>query len=195
MDPFTDSPRMRSDSMSSSLSQGSRSKVVLRQRLTRLLTCIEDMRSDDEASEEVSRTLDEALHLCGRFVPTDAFRSTRSHASSYQKIKENVDVEKSRCGLELTAYCRVCYRVKVKNKLEFIGQDLNSLFSRFIICRPPIAEDNNFETYVFTTRQMQECNRFVNIFNFFHPFWSNVLVMKHRQAAHSDLERGHGGAP
>ncbi|XP_056266221.1 inositol polyphosphate 5-phosphatase K isoform X2 [Pseudoliparis swirei] len=74
MDPFTDSPRMRSDSMSSSLSQGSRSKVVLRQRLTRLLTCIEDMRSDDEASEEVSRTLDEALHLCGRFVPTDAFR-------------------------------------------------------------------------------------------------------------------------
>ncbi|TNN28192.1 Phosphatidylinositol 4,5-bisphosphate 5-phosphatase A [Liparis tanakae] len=74
MEPFTDSPRLRSDSMSSSLSQGSRSKAVLRQRLTRLLTCIEDMSSDDEASGEVSRTLDEAFHLCGRFVPTDAFR-------------------------------------------------------------------------------------------------------------------------
>ncbi|XP_058483568.1 inositol polyphosphate 5-phosphatase K isoform X1 [Solea solea] len=75
MDFFTDTGvRVRSDSMSSSASQGSRSKVLLRQRLTQLLTCIEDMSSDDEASEEVSRTLDEAFQLCGRSVPSDAFR-------------------------------------------------------------------------------------------------------------------------
>ncbi|KAL3042908.1 hypothetical protein OYC64_020763 [Pagothenia borchgrevinki] len=78
MDFFRHSPRLRSDSMSSSASQSSRtsqrSKVVLRQRLTHLLTCVEDMSSDDEAGEEVSRTLDEAFHLCGGYVPTDAFR-------------------------------------------------------------------------------------------------------------------------
>nr|XP_040038821.1 inositol polyphosphate 5-phosphatase K isoform X1 [Gasterosteus aculeatus aculeatus] len=74
MEPFTDLPRVRSDSVSSSVSQGSRSKMLLRQRLSQLLTCIDDMSSDDEASEEVSRTLDEAFQLCGRFIPTDAFR-------------------------------------------------------------------------------------------------------------------------
>ncbi|XP_051793401.1 inositol polyphosphate 5-phosphatase K isoform X1 [Acanthochromis polyacanthus] len=74
MDPLTDSPRVRSDSMSSSASQGSRTKTLLRQRLSQLLTCVEDMSSDDEASEEVSRTLDEAFQLCGRFIPTDTFR-------------------------------------------------------------------------------------------------------------------------
>lgn len=76
MDPITHSPRLRSDSSSSSTSQGSKSKMFLRQRLNQLLTCIEDMSSDEEASEEVSRTLDEAFQLCGRFVPTDSFRST-----------------------------------------------------------------------------------------------------------------------
>lgn len=50
--------------------------MLLRQRLSQLLTCIEDMSSDDEASEEVSRTLDEAFQLCGRYMPTDAFRLT-----------------------------------------------------------------------------------------------------------------------
>ncbi|XP_011618302.2 inositol polyphosphate 5-phosphatase K isoform X1 [Takifugu rubripes] len=74
MDPVTHSPRLRSDSSSSSASQGSKSKMFLRQRLNQLLTCIEDMSSDEEASEEVSRTLDEAFQLCGRFVPTDSFR-------------------------------------------------------------------------------------------------------------------------
>lgn len=74
MELLTDSPRVRSDSTSSSASQGSKSKTVLRQRLSQLLTCIEDMSSDDEASEEVSRTLEEAFQLCGRFITTDAFR-------------------------------------------------------------------------------------------------------------------------
>ncbi|XP_004550065.3 inositol polyphosphate 5-phosphatase K isoform X3 [Maylandia zebra] len=74
MELLTDSPRVRSNSTSSSASQGSKAKTVLRQRLSQLLTCIEDMSSDDEASEEVSRTLEEAFQLCGRFIPTDAFR-------------------------------------------------------------------------------------------------------------------------
>lgn len=74
MDSTGDTGRLRSDSTSSSASQGSKSKMVLRQRLSQLLTCIEDMSSDDEASEEMSRSLDEAFQLCGRFMPTDAFR-------------------------------------------------------------------------------------------------------------------------
>lgn len=82
MDSLTDSPRVRSDSTSSSASQSSKSKMLLRQRLSQLLTCIEDMSSDDEANEEVSRTLDEAFQLCGRFIPTDVFRSTHVHAHS-----------------------------------------------------------------------------------------------------------------
>ncbi|MED6260753.1 hypothetical protein ATANTOWER_028067 [Ataeniobius toweri] len=74
MDLLPDSPRLRSDSTSSSTSQSSRSKTLLRQRLSQLMTCIEDLSSDDEAGEEVSRTLDEAFQLCGRLLPTDAFR-------------------------------------------------------------------------------------------------------------------------
>ncbi|KAM4620344.1 inositol polyphosphate 5-phosphatase K [Polymixia lowei] len=74
MDTFSDSPRLRSDSACSSASQGSRSKMLLRQRLSQLMTCVEDLSSDDEASEEVSRTLDEAFLLCGHFPPRDTFR-------------------------------------------------------------------------------------------------------------------------
>lgn len=57
--------------------------MLLRQRLSQLLTCIEDMSSDDEASDEVSRTLDEAFQLCGHFIPTDAFRLTRARAHTH----------------------------------------------------------------------------------------------------------------
>lgn len=89
MDPVTHSPRLRSDSSSSSASQGSKSKMFLRQRLNQLLTCIEDMSSDEEASEEVSRTLDEAFQLCGRFVPTDSFRWT--HVPHRFNICRSVD--------------------------------------------------------------------------------------------------------
>lgn len=80
MDLLPDSPRLRSDSASSSASQSSRSKTVLRQRLSELMTCIEDMSSDDEAGEEVSRKLDEAFQLCGQLLPTDAFRLKNSQA-------------------------------------------------------------------------------------------------------------------
>ncbi|KAM7398051.1 hypothetical protein PAMA_006087 [Pampus argenteus] len=88
MDFFTDSPRQRSDSMSSSVSQSSRSKMLLRQRLSQLLTCIEDMSSDDEASEEVSRTLDEAFQLCGRYIPTDAFSLQEVNATPVRFISD-----------------------------------------------------------------------------------------------------------
>ncbi|KAM8835430.1 inositol polyphosphate 5-phosphatase K isoform 1-T1 [Synchiropus picturatus] len=74
MDAATAGQRARSDSVSSTTSTGSRTRTLLRQRLTQLLTRIEDMSSDDEASQEVSRTLDEAYQLCERLIPTEAFR-------------------------------------------------------------------------------------------------------------------------
>uniref|UniRef100_A0A3P8VL48 Inositol polyphosphate-5-phosphatase K n=1 Tax=Cynoglossus semilaevis TaxID=244447 RepID=A0A3P8VL48_CYNSE len=74
MDSLIGSPRRRSDSLSSTTSQGSKSKMQLRQRLFQLLSRIEDMSSEDEASEEVSRSLDDAFQLCGCLMPTDSFR-------------------------------------------------------------------------------------------------------------------------
>ena len=78
MEPLPEAQRVRSDSTSSSASQGSRSKTSLRQRLSQLMDCIEDLSSDDEVGEEVSRTLEEAFELCGRYEPADAFRLTVS---------------------------------------------------------------------------------------------------------------------
>ncbi|XP_077098113.1 inositol polyphosphate 5-phosphatase K isoform X1 [Siphateles boraxobius] len=69
-----DFPRVRSDSMSSMASQSTSARLMLRQRLAQLLTCLEDLSSDDEANEEVSRTLDEAFHLCGRYTNRESFR-------------------------------------------------------------------------------------------------------------------------
>lgn len=70
----SDVPRPRSDSLSSSASQGSRSKAALRQRLSQLMTCVEDLSSEDEAADDVNRTLDEVFQMCGRFLPTDRYR-------------------------------------------------------------------------------------------------------------------------
>ena len=78
-----DGLRARSDSTSSTASQGSKGKLLLRQRLSQLLMCVEDLSSDDEANEEVSRTLDEAFQLCGRFSPKDAFRLTHGHTHTH----------------------------------------------------------------------------------------------------------------
>ncbi|CAL8267931.1 unnamed protein product [Merluccius merluccius] len=67
--------RVRSDSVSTAVSQASGGKLLLRRRLTQLLARVDDMSSDDEdASEDLSRALDDAFQLCGRFVPADAFR-------------------------------------------------------------------------------------------------------------------------
>lgn len=67
-------PRPRSDSSSSNNSQSTTGRLMLRQRLSQLLTCVEDLSSDDETNEEVSRTLDEAFSLCGRWTNKDFFR-------------------------------------------------------------------------------------------------------------------------
>ncbi|XP_057176688.1 inositol polyphosphate 5-phosphatase K isoform X1 [Triplophysa rosa] len=69
-----DIPRARSDSTSSTGSQSTSGRMILRQRIAQLLTCLEDLSSDDEANEEVSRTLDEAFHLCGRYTNKESFR-------------------------------------------------------------------------------------------------------------------------
>ncbi|XP_028976617.2 inositol polyphosphate 5-phosphatase K isoform X2 [Esox lucius] len=66
--------RVRSDSTSSTASQGSKGRLLLRQRLSQLLTCVEDLSSDDEANEEVSRTLAEAFQLCGNISPRETLR-------------------------------------------------------------------------------------------------------------------------
>ncbi|XP_065146856.1 inositol polyphosphate 5-phosphatase K isoform X1 [Paramisgurnus dabryanus] len=69
-----DIPRARSDSTSSTASQSTSGRLILRQRIAQLLTCLEDLSSDDEANEEVSRTLDEAFHLCGKYINRESFR-------------------------------------------------------------------------------------------------------------------------
>ncbi|XP_062815792.1 inositol polyphosphate 5-phosphatase K isoform X3 [Anolis carolinensis] len=57
-------PRSRSSSLSST---GSGGRAQLRQRVAQLMACVEDVSSgDEEAQEEVSRSLDQAFLLCGR---------------------------------------------------------------------------------------------------------------------------------
>lgn len=88
-----DGPRVRSDSMSTTGSTSSRG--ILRQRLTQLLVCLEDLSSDDEANEEVSRTLDEAFYLCGKYTNRESFRCTESLKMSFEytcfEVIEDVD--------------------------------------------------------------------------------------------------------
>ncbi|XP_051971466.1 inositol polyphosphate 5-phosphatase K-like isoform X1 [Xyrauchen texanus] len=73
MSDMFDVPRACSDSISSTASL-STLRLMLRQRLSQLLTCVEDLSSDDEVNEEVSRTLDEAFQLCGRYTNKESFR-------------------------------------------------------------------------------------------------------------------------
>lgn len=55
--------RNRSASVSST---GSSGRFQLRQRVAQLMACVEDVSSDDEIHEEVSRTIDEAFLICGK---------------------------------------------------------------------------------------------------------------------------------
>lgn len=55
--------RSRSASFSST---GSSGRLQLRQRVAQLMACVEDISSDDEVNEEVSRTLDEAFLMWGK---------------------------------------------------------------------------------------------------------------------------------
>lgn len=80
MDFLSGRARLRSDSAASGAStssSSSSSRMLLRQKLAQLLSRIDDMSSEDEAGEEMSRTLDDAFQLCSRFAPpTHAFRWT-----------------------------------------------------------------------------------------------------------------------
>lgn len=58
-------PSLRSRSASIS-STGSSGRVQLRHRVAQLMACVEDISSDDEIHEEVSRTLDEAFLIWGK---------------------------------------------------------------------------------------------------------------------------------
>lgn len=95
--------------------------MLLRQRLNQLLTCIEDMSSDDEANEEVSRSLDEAFQLCGSFIPPDSFRLTHAHSHRYTNTKTE-EVPFYNGGLETAETDSFCksYSVSEKEKIWVI---------------------------------------------------------------------------
>ncbi|XP_071994241.1 inositol polyphosphate 5-phosphatase K isoform X1 [Engystomops pustulosus] len=65
MDFFSE-VRVRSDSQGST---GSCGKFVLRQRVAQLMTCMEDVSSDDDLQEELSRSIDQAFLICGKKMP------------------------------------------------------------------------------------------------------------------------------
>ncbi|XP_063058207.1 inositol polyphosphate 5-phosphatase K [Engraulis encrasicolus] len=67
-----DFPRTRSSSTLSTASMSSR--LLLRQKLSQLLRSVEDLSSDEETNEEVTRTLDEAFSMCGRWTNKEFFR-------------------------------------------------------------------------------------------------------------------------
>ncbi|XP_054022325.1 inositol polyphosphate 5-phosphatase K isoform X2 [Dryobates pubescens] len=67
--------RSRSASVGST---GSSGRVQLRQRVAQLMACVEDIGSDDEIHEEVSRTLDEAFLLWGKKMK-DKWQEFRLH--------------------------------------------------------------------------------------------------------------------
>ncbi|XP_074969452.1 inositol polyphosphate 5-phosphatase K isoform X2 [Phalacrocorax aristotelis] len=67
--------RSRSASFSST---GSSGRLQLRQRVAQLMACVEDISSDDEIHEEVSRTLDEAFLIWGKKLK-DKWNEFRLH--------------------------------------------------------------------------------------------------------------------
>ncbi|XP_068066485.1 inositol polyphosphate 5-phosphatase K isoform X1 [Anomalospiza imberbis] len=67
--------RSRSASLSST---GSSGRLQLRHRVAQLMACVEDISSDDEIHEEVSRTLDEAFLIWGKKLK-DKWQEFRLH--------------------------------------------------------------------------------------------------------------------
>ncbi|XP_069647390.1 inositol polyphosphate 5-phosphatase K isoform X2 [Haliaeetus albicilla] len=67
--------RSRSASISST---GSSGRLQLRQRVAQLMACVEDISSDDDIHEEVSRTLDEAFLIWGKKLK-DKWQEFRLH--------------------------------------------------------------------------------------------------------------------
>ncbi|CAL8350386.1 unnamed protein product [Lota lota] len=58
--------RVRSRSLASDASQSTAGKLLLRQRLHQLMTCVDDLGPRDELHHRVSQALDGAFLLCGR---------------------------------------------------------------------------------------------------------------------------------
>ncbi|XP_046891698.1 inositol polyphosphate 5-phosphatase Ka isoform X2 [Hypomesus transpacificus] len=69
--------RVRSDSMASADTQSTGSRLLLRQRLTQLMTCVDDLDPGDKLHDQVARTLDNAFLICGKKagrIKRDPFR-------------------------------------------------------------------------------------------------------------------------
>ncbi|CAB1347668.1 unnamed protein product [Coregonus sp. 'balchen'] len=58
--------RIRSDSIASSATQSSGSRLLLRQRLAQLMTCVDDLDPSPQLQEQVARSLDNAFLICGK---------------------------------------------------------------------------------------------------------------------------------
>ncbi|XP_062471760.1 inositol polyphosphate 5-phosphatase K isoform X3 [Pezoporus occidentalis] len=71
--------RSRSASFSST---GSSGRLQLRQRVAQLMACVEDISSDDEINEGVSRTLDEAFLIWGKKLK-DKWQEFRLHVVTW----------------------------------------------------------------------------------------------------------------
>ncbi|KAI4902334.1 hypothetical protein NFI96_001262 [Prochilodus magdalenae] len=63
---FSTKMRPRSDSVASTGTQSTGSRMLLRQRLTMLMTCVDDLDPKDKIHAQVAKTLDGAFQICGQ---------------------------------------------------------------------------------------------------------------------------------
>lgn len=63
-DYFNEKLRARSDSMASTGTQSTSSRLHVRQRLAMLMTCVDDLDLDDKLHAQVVKTLDGAFLVC-----------------------------------------------------------------------------------------------------------------------------------
>lgn len=78
--------RVRSDSMASTATLSTGSRLLLRQRLTQLMTCVDDLDPSDKLHDQVARTLDNAFLICGKKAgrtKKDNFRWRQSREISH----------------------------------------------------------------------------------------------------------------
>lgn len=61
---FNEKMRARSDSMASTGTQSTSSRLHVRQRLAMLMTCVDDLDPDDKLDAQVVKTLDGAFLVC-----------------------------------------------------------------------------------------------------------------------------------
>ncbi|KAL0174766.1 hypothetical protein M9458_030734, partial [Cirrhinus mrigala] len=61
---FSGDLRSRSDSVASTCTESTSSRLYVRQRLAMLMTCVDDLDPDDKLHAQVAKTLDEAFLVC-----------------------------------------------------------------------------------------------------------------------------------